>query len=173
MWTKSDEIVRRSGEWPKDNHSGDPFSEPGFLNADRMYVAAALSPLCSPDGSAVLGRGWRSLIASRPRCSAEHGCGLSLDVSRPCRDGLTSRLGLALGRILNVSVSELSVSSRSRPRRSRRSSRVSDHSVSSKCRGAVLNVSSPMLIRPVFLSCNQLLLNSTICIPGISLFCQR
>ena len=56
------------------------------------------------------------------------GCGLGLDVSvsRPSRDVLTSRLGLVSDKVLNVSVSSRSrtcasrVSSRSRPKRSRR-----------------------------------------------------
>ena len=56
------------------------------------------------------------------------GCGLGLDVSvsRPSRDVLTSRLGLVSDKLLNVSVSSRSrtcasrVSSRSRPKRSRR-----------------------------------------------------
>ena len=56
------------------------------------------------------------------------GCGLGLDfsVSRPSRDVLTSRLGLVSDKVLNVSVLSRSrtcasrVSSRSRPKRSRR-----------------------------------------------------
>jgi len=62
------------------------------------------------------------------RASTTQGCGLGLDVSvsRPSGDVLTSRLGLVSDKVLNVSVSSRSrtcasrVSSRSRPKRSRR-----------------------------------------------------
>ena len=103
-----------------------------------------------------------SVVLYKVQATASHqGCFLGLDVSvsRPSRDVLTSRLGLISDKVINVSVSSRSrtcasrVSSRSRPKRSRRLvSGLGPFRLVETFRAGEPSITSVLQFKPVYLS---------------------